>query len=599
MTQRAPAVRTAGLTKRFEDTVVVDGVDLDIPAGRITGLVGPNGAGKTTTLRMVLGLITPTAGGGEVLGHPLEDPAAFLPSVGALIEGPAFYFGLSGRRNLEILATIGGHDPERVDALLETGGLLPYADDRFRSYSLGMKQRLGIAAALLPDPDLLILDEPTNGLDPEGIREVRLLLRTLADDGLTVLVSSHRLDEIQTVCDHLVIMDRGRVSFQGPIAELLASQAPALMAIPARPEDRGRVVDLARDAGYTVRISGDRIRIEAPPEAGAAINHAAAAAGITLAAIWPTHGSLEDAYFSLTAAEAPTPDTPLPARDPAPDVDPPLPRRDPARRTGGARLSSVVASEVLKLRRPLVLAGGAALLLGFIGLVTVLGLFRATSDSWGPFVRPAVIAQLSQPDGLVLGLKRGGPLMGIVVLGIFAAAFGAEYTTGALRNLLVREPRRLEFLSGKYLALVVFGVVVVLAAAIVSIAIAFAVAPGRGISTSAWVSAAGLSAVWTAIWHLILAALGFGTLGAALAIVLRSPVAALAIGVAWVLPAESMLASAWVDGKYWLPGQLLQTLAVGGSGSVSLQRTLITLAVYWVVVATGIAVLFMRRDVTA
>jgi ABC-2 type transport system ATP-binding protein len=593
-TNRSLAVRTAALSKRFDERTVVDAVDLAIPRGIVSGLVGPNGAGKTTTLRMLLGLVVPTSGDGEILGAPLATPAAYLDRVGALIEAPAFYAGLSGRRNLELLAELGGHDRRRVDALLADGGLTDQAGDRYRSYSLGMKQRLGIAAALLPNPELLILDEPTNGLDPEGIREIRLILRRLADAGLTIVVSSHRLDEIQSVCDHLVIMDGGRLLFQGDIKGLVARQRPEVVAVPADPADRGRVVALAREAGYDVRVAGDRIHIVADPEAGAALNAAAAGAGITLAAIWPTHGSLEDAYFALTAGMV------APGDDPA--TGPPAVIATPAARAPRGRprrLGGVVGSEAMKLWRPLMLLGGGVLLLGFIALVTVLALYRVTGDSLGAFVRPAVIAELSAPDGLVLGLKRGGPLMGIVVLGIFAAAFGSEYTTGTLRNLLVREPRRLEYLSGKYVALIAFGTLVVLLAALVSIAIAFAVAPGRGISTSAWLSSAGLAAVWSAIWHLILAALGFGTLGAALAIVLRSPVAALAIGVAWVLPAESMLASAWDSGKYWLPGQLLQTLAVGGTGSVSLERTLITLGVYWVVIATGVAILFVRRDVTA
>jgi len=270
-----------------------------------------------------------------------------------------------------------------------------------------------------------------------------------------------------------------------------------------------------------------------------------------------------------------------------------------AHRVGGGRIPGVFASELMKLRRPGPLIGGGGLLLGFTALVTVLGLERATGASWGQLLRPMVIAELSQPGGLVLGLNRGGTLMGIVVLGIFAAAFGTEYSTGALRNLLVREPRRLEFLTGKYLALLVFGTIVVFASAVVSVAIAFAIAPSRGIDTSAWTSAAGVAAVWSAMWHLTLAALGFGTLGAALAVVLRSPVAALAVGVAWILPAESILAAAWASGKYWLPGQLLQNLAVGGSASVSLSRTLITLGTYWLIVVIGTSLLFMRRDIAS
>ena len=589
------AVETAELTKAYAGRAVVDGIDLALPRGRITGFVGPNGAGKTTTLRMLLGLVHPTSGTGKVLGRSIDHPSSYLPWVGSLIEAPAFYSALSGRRNLEILATLGGHDTGRADALLAQAGLADEAERRLRAYSLGMKQRLGIAAALLPDPELLILDEPTNGLDPAGIREVHVLMRSLAGGGLTIIVSSHRLEEIQTVCDHLVIINDGRIRFQGPIDQLLATRTGELIAVPEFPGDLSRVAEFAHAAGYTARIDAGQVRIAAPSDWAPRLNAAATGAGINLAGLWTARRTLADAFFTLTD------DASEPASaDAARAAVVALPASDPREhRVGGGRVPGVFVSELMKLRRPVLLLGGGAVLLGFIALVTVLGLERVTSGSLGQFLRPIVLAELSQPGGLVLGLKRGGPLMGIVVLGIFAAAFGAEYSTGMLRNLLVREPRRLEFLAGKYLALLLFGAAVVLAAAIVSIGVAFAIAPSRGIATGAWTSEAGIAAVWSAIWHLIIAALGFGTLGAALAVILRSPVAALAVGVAWVLPAEAILAAAWADGQYWLPGQLLQNLAAGGSASVPIGRTLITLGVYWVIVCVGTSVLFVRRDIAA
>src|SRR5882724_10970753 len=165
------ALSTSSLTKRYGSRTVVDRLDLEVPTGVVAGFVGPNGAGKTTTMAMLLGLVRPTAGRGEVLGQPLEHPARYLSHVGALIESPAFYPALSGARNLEVFAVVGGHDRDRVPALLELVGLDDRGDDPFRSYSLGMKQRLGIAAAMLGDPRLLILDEPSNGLDPQGMRE--------------------------------------------------------------------------------------------------------------------------------------------------------------------------------------------------------------------------------------------------------------------------------------------------------------------------------------------------------------------------------------------------------------------------------------------
>jgi ABC-2 type transport system permease protein len=231
--------------------------------------------------------------------------------------------------------------------------------------------------------------------------------------------------------------------------------------------------------------------------------------------------------------------------------------------------------------------------------VTILGIERASKTVQQGRGLHVTIATLEQPNGLVHGIDRAGTLLGIVMLGIFAAAFGTEYSTGMLRNLLVRQPRRVEFLAGKYVALLLFGVVVLLAAAIVSIGLAFALAPSKGISTSAWTSSAGLSATWSALWHLGLSALGFGTLGAALAVIFRSPIAALAVGVAWLLPAEGLLTSVWSTGQYWLPGQLLENLASGGSSTVTIARTLVTLAAYWIVVAVGVATLFSRRDVAS
>src|SRR5205085_2767105 len=189
----APAIRTANLTKTYGSRNAVDGVSIEVPTGVIAGFVGPNGAGKTTTIRMLLALVRPTAGRVEVLGIPATHPAGYLSRVGALIEAPAFYPGLSARRNLEILATLGGISTQRVDPLLAQVGLQGREGDAVKTYSLGMRQHLGIAAALLPNPALLILDEPANGLDPAGILEIRQLLRHLREQGITILISSHLL----------------------------------------------------------------------------------------------------------------------------------------------------------------------------------------------------------------------------------------------------------------------------------------------------------------------------------------------------------------------------------------------------------------------
>jgi ABC-2 type transport system ATP-binding protein len=215
----SPAVVVRGLTKRYGSRTVVDSLDFEMPAGAVTGLVGPNGAGKTTILRMLLGLVRPDGGTGSVIGRPISEPAAYLPGVGAMVEGPAFYPGLSGARNLAVFATLAGIDRGRVPLVLERFGLAERAGDAYRTYSLGMRQRLGIAAALLGDPALVVLDEPTNGLDPAGIREMRGIIRSIADDGRSVLVTSHLLNEVQQVCDWLIVVDKGRRRFAGVMGE--------------------------------------------------------------------------------------------------------------------------------------------------------------------------------------------------------------------------------------------------------------------------------------------------------------------------------------------------------------------------------------------
>ncbi|MGO4593676.1 ATP-binding cassette domain-containing protein [Leifsonia sp. 2TAF2] len=228
------AIATSGLTKRFRSRAVVDGLDLHVPRGSVFGFLGPNGSGKTTTIRMLLGLVSPSAGSIQVLGETMPDRGArVLPRVGALVEGPAFAPYLSGAANLLRRDTADRYAPgatrrARVDAALERVGLSHAAGKHVRAYSLGMKQRLGIAGALLTDRDLLVLDEPTNGLDPQGTREVRSLVRSLADEGTTVFVSSHLLAEIEQVCTHAAIMRTGRLVAQGSLDELRQASGPRL-----------------------------------------------------------------------------------------------------------------------------------------------------------------------------------------------------------------------------------------------------------------------------------------------------------------------------------------------------------------------------------
>jgi ABC-2 type transport system ATP-binding protein len=302
-----PAVTTEGLTKRYGSRLAVDGLDLEVPPGVVAGFIGPNGAGKTTTMAMLLGLVTPTSGGGRVLGASLAAPSAYLGRVGALIETPAFWPGLTGVENLRVLATLGGHDPGRIGDVLGLVGLDARGDDRFGDYSLGMKQRLGIAAALLGDPELLVLDEPTNGLDPAGINEIREFILELADGRRTVLISSHILSELEAVCDWLIVIDEGALLYQGA-AEGFLGRVPTVIALaPEHPGDLERLAELARaggheprreDGGLTVPVQEDEARAVA-----AALNRAASSGGIVLSELHVRRPSLESQYLAAIGEE--------------------------------------------------------------------------------------------------------------------------------------------------------------------------------------------------------------------------------------------------------------------------------------------------------
>jgi len=302
------AVSVTGLTKRYGHRTVVDHLDIELPSGVVAGFVGPNGAGKTTTMAMLLGLVRPSAGTGTVLDRPIEHPAAYLPQVGALIESPAFYPALTGGRNLEVQATVAGHDPSQVPSLLEHVGLLERSHDCYRSYSLGMKQRLGIAAALLGDPDLLILDEPANGLDPEGVREMRTLVGRLAGTGRTVLVSSHDLSELEQVCDWLVLIDNGRSLYQGPTRELLGGVARGLALTPQRTDQCRPLRELLVAHGHQVEQHEHQlvVAVEGGDVSGLAaeVNRIAFEAGIVLVELTPVRSTLEDRYLALVRAGA-------------------------------------------------------------------------------------------------------------------------------------------------------------------------------------------------------------------------------------------------------------------------------------------------------
>ena len=267
MNSDAPVIQTYDLTKRFKNVTAVDGVNFVVRQGEVFGFLGPNGAGKTTTISMLLGLVRPTAGSADVLGHDIRrDLATALRRVGAIVETPAFYPYLSGIDNLRIFARILGGDVEaRIPALIEQVGLKGRGRDKVGTYSLGMRQRLGLASALLGDPELLILDEPTNGLDPAGMQEMRVMIRSLADEeGKTVFLSSHLLHEVEQVCDRVLILNRGQVIAQGRVGDLLG-QAHAVEMRISEAERAARVL-AALDWVEDVRSEGDRIRAQAPPE---------------------------------------------------------------------------------------------------------------------------------------------------------------------------------------------------------------------------------------------------------------------------------------------------------------------------------------------
>ena len=299
-----PAIEVEGLTKRYEKLIAVNGATFSVPRGTICGFVGPNGAGKTTTIRMLLGLITPSSGKGTVLGHSIDHPEKYLSSVGAMIEGPAFYPALTGTENLKVLATMGGIPVDRADALIDLVGLQGRGGDKYKTYSLGMKQRLGIAAALLPNPELLILDEPTNGLDPEGIQEVRDLLRKLAQQGTTVFVSSHLLSEIEIISQHIVMVRKGEVVFAGAIEDLLLNQKPTIIIRTQNESDLEKVVAIAIAQGHVAHLRHGEAHIEGPHDWAPVLNKLAFEAGITLAQLTPTLPNLEETFFEMTGGQS-------------------------------------------------------------------------------------------------------------------------------------------------------------------------------------------------------------------------------------------------------------------------------------------------------
>ena len=303
-TPSAWAIRTSGLTKRFGRIKAVDGLNLNVPIGGVHALLGPNASGKTTTLRMLLGLVRSDGGVMEMCGVPVpERLGEVIQHVGAIVESPKFHPNMTLRRNLEILAMSIGVNRRRVTEVLLEVGLGGRADARFRQCSLGMKQRLAIAATLLKEPRLLIFDEPTNGLDPAGIQEIRTTIRALADAGRTVLISSHLLGEVEQVADSVSIIGRGRVLVEGDLANLLSGERSTVV---VEVHDHSLAHEALRQRGYTVQVSGGRLHVSGGGGSMAEPSDVARVLGGV--GLWPQHlsverSTLESVFLEVTANE--------------------------------------------------------------------------------------------------------------------------------------------------------------------------------------------------------------------------------------------------------------------------------------------------------
>ena len=315
-------IEARSLTKRYGKTTAVDDVSFTVQPGKVTGFLGPNGAGKSTTMRMIVGLDRPTAGSVTVNGRRYAQHSAPLHEVGTLLDAKAVHTGRTAENHLLALAATHGIGRKRVDQVIEMTGLESVARKRFGGFSLGMGQRLGMAAALLGDPQTLILDEPVNGLDPEGVMWVRTLVRYLAGQGRTVFLSSHLMSEMAQTADHLIVVGRGKVIADAPVAEIIARAAGTTVRV--RTPQAGALEQLLRRTGATVTSTEpDLIEVSGP--AAPQIGEVAATAGIVLHELTPLHGSLEDAYMQLTAEDVQFHSAPLtyptPTSAPAPQTE--------------------------------------------------------------------------------------------------------------------------------------------------------------------------------------------------------------------------------------------------------------------------------------
>ena len=294
-------IETKVLTKRYGDILAVDGLSLEVPRGHVFGLLGPNGSGKTTTMGMLLGLVKPTSGSFSLLGAGTPNREA-LTRTGAIVEFPSFYPHLSGRDNLAYFQEISGtSDAAELDELLDKVGLSERANDRYHTYSLGMKQRLGLAHVLLGDSDLLILDEPTNGMDPDGMAEVRQLIRSLGDGERTVLLSSHLLNEVEQVCDSVAILSNGRLVAQGGVDDLIRSLAGEKIRI--RTTDNAKAIKLISRLDWVADVTskGESILVSAPTERSPELTEVLSRSAVYVAEMTSDQLSLEEYYLKITS----------------------------------------------------------------------------------------------------------------------------------------------------------------------------------------------------------------------------------------------------------------------------------------------------------
>jgi ABC-2 type transport system ATP-binding protein len=543
-------LETTGLTKRYGSArtgrIVVDDVDLTVRAGEVYGFLGPNGAGKTTTLRMILGLIRPTSGTARVLGRPAGG-ADVTGRVGALIEGPGFFPYLSGRDNLRTMARYRGLPDPAVDRALERVDLLDRGGDRFKSYSLGMKQRLGVASALMGEPELIVLDEPTNGLDPAGMQDMRALVVALARGGQTVVLSSHLLAEVQDICDRVGVINDGRLLRESTVAELRGATSLRIRATPVQ-EALAVARRLAGEAGARRSGSaGDQVTLDLPAASAPEVNRALVAAGVDVYEVAPLERSLEEVFFELTTstpAVAPAPrQTTTKAMTMAEERAMSTATTDLARpgRTSTGLLSSTRA-ELLRLRSwPAVWVTLGVWML----LALMFGyLFNYFSYKTGDLsfsnqdtTIDMIFAELmptAVPNVLLQGMPMFGGALMLVLGGLVA---GSGYGWGTWKTVFIQAPSRRTAVAGSLLALTAIVVLIVL----VTLALCFGVSATIGLSEGADLTWPTLAAVGKSVSAGCLVLELWALAGFTVGTLARGPALAVGLGLVWTLVVENLL----------------------------------------------------------